>query len=749
MERNLSVNKRIFYLNFAILIVTLSLIYLLEPWISFIFESENRTIIHLLIEMTVSFVTFAIFLYGWSVFPFKLTLTYLILPAVFLSIGILNMFHAITYPGMPYFLSENSIEKGILFGFVDRLTESIGIFLLIIVMLKDRKVSFKSRNWILCLTIVYSMTLIYLVFKYANRVPLIAMDDTLSIWTNYMYGLVSGIYLLSILLILKNLKHTDNVIFIYLLNALFFLLMRSLLGINLKEYQDYYAFMYHIFKILGYSNIFIGFYYLGLKWTFVKQERVEKELSKTQDLMESFFANTPEGMLILDDSGKILHVNKGFEKMIGQKERNMVGKDLGLIIDNAQGTKKVLEEAFEGKDIFDFEVAFQPNKGKTIYLLITFSPIRNKDDIVNIAVNVRNNTNQKRVEEKLRKARQDLINTIRQQQGIIFKFHKVNDYFVHTLYDGNLLYELGQTPRQIIGKEFKPPFEEQEFYKFFSYYQQAWEGSEISFNFEWKERILTVSLKPIIRESIITEVVGSIIEITQLKKTEELLIKSEKLAVVGELAAGIAHEIRNPLTTLKGFTKLLEKEVEQDRKPVMELMKTELDRIEVITNDFMVIAKPQAVTYKVKDLRRIIEHVLHILEPQAKLNNVQISTMFTFPHANVLCDENQMKQVFINIVKNALEAMPNGGTLIIQCKETNDRQVCISITDTGCGIPKEIIPKLGQPFYTLKEKGTGLGLMVSLRIIETHQGKVEFLSEINKGTTVTITLPHGDTPKQN
>ena len=183
--------------------------------------------------------------------------------------------------------------------------------------------------------------------------------------------------------------------------------------------------------------------------------------------------------------------------------------------------------------------------------------------------------------------------------------------------------------------------------------------------------------------------------------------------------------------------------MEQDRKPVMELMKTELDRIEVITNDFMVIAKPQAVTYKVKDLRRIIEHVLHILEPRAKLNNVQISTMFTFPYANVLCDENQMKQVFINIVKNALEAMPNGGTLIIQCKETNDRQICISITDTGCGIPKEIIPKLGQPFYTLKEKGTGLGLMVSLRIIESHQGKVEFLSEVYMGTTVTITLPHG------
>ena len=283
-----------------------------------------------------------------------------------------------------------------------------------------------------------------------------------------MYGLVSGIYLLSILLILKNFKHThNNVIFIYLLNALFFLLMRSLLGINLKEYQDYYAFMYHIFKILGYSNIFIGFYYLGLKGTFVKQDRVEKELSKTQDLMESFFANTPEGMLILDDSGKILQVNKGFEKMIGQKERKMVGKDLGLIIDKAQGIKKVLEEAFEGKNIFDFEVVFQPNKGKTIYLLITFSPIRNKDDIVNIAVNVRNNTNQKRVEEKLRKARQDLINTIRQQQGIIFKFHKVNDYFVHTLYDGNLLYELGILPAKLSARSLNLPLRNRNYINFF------------------------------------------------------------------------------------------------------------------------------------------------------------------------------------------------------------------------------------------------------------------------------------------
>ena len=177
---------------------------------------------------------------------------------------------------------------------------------------------------------------------------------------------------------------------------------------------------------------------------------------------------------------------------------------------NLKGLKRCWKKLFEGKNIFDFEVVFQPNKGKIIYLLLTFSPIRNKDDIVNIAVHVRNNTNQKRVEEKLRKARQDLINTIRQQQGIIFKFHKVNDYFVHTLYDGNLLYELGILPAKLSARILSLPLRNQELYKFFSYYQQAWEGREISFNFEWKEKIVTVSLKPIIRESIITEVIGSI-----------------------------------------------------------------------------------------------------------------------------------------------------------------------------------------------------------------------------------------------
>ncbi|HZH58575.1 MAG TPA: MASE3 domain-containing protein [Metabacillus sp.] len=230
-------------------------------------------------------------------------------------------------------------------------------------------------------------------------------------------------------------------------------------------------------------------------------------------------------------------------------------------------------------------------------------------------------------------------------------------------------------------------------------------------------------------------------DITKIKKTEELLRKSEKLAVVGELAAGIAHEIRNPLTTLKGFTQMLGKESSEREKPFVDLMLSELNRIELITNEFMILAKPQSIKYQLHDLKKIVVHVLTIIEPQATLNNVEIRTTFTDLTVNIICDENQLKQVFINLIKNALESMPEGGELHVSIDPLQSDRVCICIKDTGCGIPEHVINRLGEPFYTLREKGTGLGLMVSFRIIEAHQGSIQFTSMEHKGTKVEILLP--------
>lgn len=230
-------------------------------------------------------------------------------------------------------------------------------------------------------------------------------------------------------------------------------------------------------------------------------------------------------------------------------------------------------------------------------------------------------------------------------------------------------------------------------------------------------------------------------DITERLETEELLRKSEKLAVVGQLATAIAHEIKNPLTAMKGFMQLLKSTENENNQRYINIVSSEIERIENITNEFMTVAKPQVVKIQPNDISLLIDQVLILLQPQAMMNNIQIRTDFTPGIPLVPCEANQLKQVFVNILKNAIESMPMGGEILIQIDKLDNDQIGIRFIDQGCGIPKERIPYLGEPFYSIKEDGIGLGLMICYKIIETHHGKIFIESEVNKGTTVEITLP--------
>jgi two-component system sporulation sensor kinase A len=229
-------------------------------------------------------------------------------------------------------------------------------------------------------------------------------------------------------------------------------------------------------------------------------------------------------------------------------------------------------------------------------------------------------------------------------------------------------------------------------------------------------------------------------DITERKKTQELLINSEKLSVAGQLAAGIAHEIRNPLTAIKGFLKLMAAG-QPARQNYLDVISEEMNRIEDILSELLLLAKPQSLKQEAVNLRTLLEQTVTLLGTQAIMNNIAIETQFDPALPEIECDENQLKQVFINFIKNAIEAMPGGGNIWVQARAETDGRLHIYVKDNGCGIPEDKLKRLGEPFFTTKEKGTGLGLMVSRRIIENHGGDVTIASEVGKGTTVEVTLP--------
>lgn len=230
-------------------------------------------------------------------------------------------------------------------------------------------------------------------------------------------------------------------------------------------------------------------------------------------------------------------------------------------------------------------------------------------------------------------------------------------------------------------------------------------------------------------------------DITEIKKSEQIVLQSEKLSTAGQLAASIAHEIRNPVTTVKGFLQLLQSDV-KNTQHYYNIMQSEIDRIELILSEMLTLAKPQAVKIINQDIRNIVSSAIDLNEPQAILYNVQIKSEIVSEPLYIKCEENQIKQVCVNVIKNAIEAMQNqGGTLTITVSGTKNDPILLQFQDQGAGIPPHVLKQLGQPFYTTKEKGTGLGYMISKKIIEDHQGNINISSTVGKGTHVKIYLP--------
>ncbi len=231
-------------------------------------------------------------------------------------------------------------------------------------------------------------------------------------------------------------------------------------------------------------------------------------------------------------------------------------------------------------------------------------------------------------------------------------------------------------------------------------------------------------------------------DITERKKAELLLVQSEKLSIIGQLAAGVAHEIRNPLTSLMGFTKILKSKSTNQDTFHFDIMQQELERINLIVNDFMALAKPSSHEFKNGNIVDILKNVISILETQAIMTNVDIKKNYMDEVPLIYCNENELKQVFLNIIKNAIEAMPYGGDVTITIKEAKSGKLHIEIKDQGIGIPPDAINKIGEPFFTTKEKGTGLGLIVTQRIIQLHHGCFHISSNGIQGTTVDVYLPN-------
>lgn len=463
------------------------------------------------------------------------------------------------------------------------------------------------------------------------------------------------------------------------------------------------------------------------------------ERKESEERYQKVVEFSPKG-IVIHREGIILYANPSALKIV--KESDLVGKSIYKYLHPSyhEVVQKWGSQAKVGKKLPMFEIKLTRHDEKVIDTQFgsVVIPFGGTSAILTIFSDI---TDRKRAEEALHQSEekyrfiaentQDLIGVL-DKNGIVqyaSPSHETVLGFPPSMYEGNSAFNL-------IHPDDLPHIQKQ-------YAAMGSSPCSVVFRYKHAERgwVLIEAIRtPVLDDQgEIKHFVVVARDISNRKKAEEFIRKSEKLAVVGQLAAGVAHEIRNPLTSIKGFVQLLKKEL--DRPFYTDIILSEVDKLEDIANRFLSLTKPQTPKLDIMNVKTLLEKVVPLFESQAVLQNIEIVQKYDFDLPPIYCDGDQIKQVCMNILQNSMEAMPNGGMVNIEIIQYNPDSIKLRFMDQGTGIPEERLTKIGEPFFSNKEKGTGLGLMISKKIIQEHGGTFHIESKINKGTTVEVVLP--------
>ncbi|MGM7637025.1 PAS domain-containing sensor histidine kinase [Bacillus sp. Hm123] len=477
----------------------------------------------------------------------------------------------------------------------------------------------------------------------------------------------------------------------------------------------------------------------------------KKETTSCLGWCEAFLSTTNDPVYILNHEGKIINVNEAFAKVYGWSLDELLGTELPTIPHHLRGERTIFSEILQlGSRVRNYKTIRQKKDGSLIHAIISVTPVKDSNGKVVAIVGVTRNITDKveaalLLDRKVKELKEHEVKFLEISENIneifcVFDFSMNEVVYVSPSYERILGHS-----KEAFYKNFHIIYQlvhEEDLEAFKHFLKSTDTDSEIEYrifhkngNIKWLRSRKT----PIKDKKYLHRVATVTQDISSLKEKELLLNKQDKLGAIGQLAAGIAHEVRNPLTAIKGFAQLWGQET---HNKYSEIILSELERIESIMQEFLILAKPnQETKFEVHDINRLVNETIDFMHPEALLHKVELMTDITQELPLVKLEKKQIKQVMLNLIKNAIDSMPNGGHLLVKTKHLGEEYICIEVIDEGIGIAQDRIPRLGEPFYSNKEKGTGLGLMVSFKIIEHHKGKIIFESEEAKGTKVQVRLP--------
>jgi two-component system NtrC family sensor kinase len=492
-----------------------------------------------------------------------------------------------------------------------------------------------------------------------------------------------------------------------------------------------------------------------------ERKKFEKELKESEEKFRNLFERVRHGLFISTRQGRFLDCNQAMLELAGygDKEKFLeidIAKDLYVNAEDRRKFQKLIEQYGFVKDL---EVEFKKKSGEKITVLLTAHAKRDENGKIigyeglNIDISER-----KRMERELKEANEFLMNLIESSvDGIIVTDMKGNILIFNRGAENILGYKAEEVVGKMnirsiyepgVGKEVMEKLKSPDYggvgrLTSFPIVHRRKDGeliegdlsASVIYNDEGRE-IASIGIFKDLRERLGIE--------RELREMQQALLQSEKLAAMGRLTSQIAHELNNPIYGIMNTLELLKTEIppESKRRRILELSLSEIQRLAEMLKNMLSFSKPEEEKRRPVNLNELIEGILLVMEKQMRESNVSVETHLDSSVPEVMASTNQMRQVMLNLFKNAKEAMPKGGTLTIRtAREEND--VVIRIRDTGVGIPEEIRDRIFEAFFTTKQKvkGVGLGLSVCYGIVKDHGGEIKLESEVEKGTTFTIRLP--------
>ena len=500
---------------------------------------------------------------------------------------------------------------------------------------------------------------------------------------------------------------------------------------------------------------------LSIYHDITKRKKQEEMLRASEEEFKNLFEHVASGVFISSKKGKFLNANRALLDMLGyDSKEEFLNIDLPQDLYVKPEDRRTFQEMMERDGrVIDYEVEFKRKDGSTLPILLTghprYDPQGNIIGYEGLNIDL---TQRKLMEKELREA-YDFMNKIVQSSP---------NAITATDMKGNILIwnqaaeeTLGYRASDVIGKmNIRKIYPEGVARKV----MQMLRSDE----FGGIGRLSTYPMVYVRRDGEVVEgnlsaaiiydahgkqiaSVGSFVDLRDrlqmeraLRDTQEQLLQSEKLAAMGRLTSQIAHELNNPLYGIMNTLELLKTEIPADnkRRKILEMALSEIMRLSDLLRKMLSFSKPDQEERHPVDINPVIDEILLLHEKQLKENDINIAATYAKELGLIKASKNQLRQVFLNMVANARDAMPNGGTLSVATSGDNDN-VFVEITDTGTGIREEHLDKIFDSFFTTKGevKGVGLGLSVCYGFIEDHGGDIEVKSLVGEGTTFTISLP--------